>query len=95
MAHFEWDENKNRANKAKHGIPFESVTSCFDGPMLVNADTRFEYGEARWLAIALLAAVPVVIAYTERKGRIRIISARKANRHERKIFETHLAKSRR
>jgi uncharacterized DUF497 family protein len=95
MPAFEWDEAKNRANRAKHGIPFESVRSCFSGPLLVSADTRFEYGEARWLAIALLDVVPIVIAYTERKGRIRIISARKANRHERKIFEAHLAKIRR
>ena len=95
MAVFEWDENKNRANRAKHGIPFEAVRSCFDGPMLVGVDTRFEYGEPRWLAIALLDVVPVVIAYTERRGRIRIISARKASRHERKVFEAHLAKIRR
>jgi uncharacterized protein len=95
MPAFEWDEAKNRANKVKHGIPFESVRSCFDGPMLVGADSRFDYGEARWLAIALLDLVPVVIAYTERRGRIRIISARKANRNERKIFEAHLAKIRR
>jgi uncharacterized protein len=61
--------------------------------MLVGADTRFDYGEARWIAIAYLGLVPVVIAYTERSNRIRIISARKASRYERKIFEAYIAKA--
>lgn len=94
MPAFEWDDAKNRANLKKHGIPFETVRACFHGPMLVNADTRFEYGEERWIAVALLDGVPVVIAYTERGDSIRIISARKASRNERKIFEAYIAKVR-
>lgn len=94
MPRFEWDEKKNRANQVKHGIPFEVVPSCFEGPMLVSADTRFDYGEPRMIAIAWLDVVPVVIVYTKRGDNIRIISARKANRHERKAFETYLTKGR-
>lgn len=94
MPDFEWDEAKSRANRKKHGIPFAAVRACFDGPMLVSADTRFDYGEARWIAIAYLDLVPVVIAYTERNDGIRIISARKASRHERKIFEAYIVKVR-
>ena len=94
MPTFEWDEGKSRANRKKHGIPFEAVRACFGGPMLVSADTRFDYGEARWIAVGYLDLIPVVIAFTERGDRIRIISARKASRHERKIFEAYIAKIR-
>lgn len=92
---FEWDDKKNRANQAKHGIPFEVLTGCFDGPMLVKLDARLDYGETRWIAMALLGVVPVVIVYTERGQNIRIISARKADRREREKFKTYLLQGRR
>lgn len=92
---FEWDEAKSRANHAKHGIPFEVVPSCFEGPMLVWPDTRFDYGERRWIAIALLDVMPVVVVYTNRDVNIRIISARKADRREREKFKAYLAQIRR
>lgn len=92
---FEWDDQKNRANNAKHGIAFEVVRDCFSGPMLVRHDARFDYGEERWIAIALLNIVPVVIVYTTRGKKIRIISARKADRREREKFKTYLTEGRR
>lgn len=58
--------------------------------MLVSPDTRHDYGEPRWIAFALLDVVPVMIAYTERGERVRIISVRKAHKHERKILEAYL-----
>jgi uncharacterized protein len=91
---FEWDEKKNRANQAKHGIPFDILPECFKGPMLVKLDNRLDYGETRWVAIALLSVVPVVIVYTERGQNIRLISARKADRRERERFKAYLFKGR-
>ena len=44
---FDWDENKRLENIAKHGIDFIDVPEMFDGPMLVNLDTRCDYGEDR------------------------------------------------
>lgn len=92
---FEWDEQKSRANTAKHGIPFDVIPSCFEGPLLVRADTRFEYGEERWIAIGLMDVMPVTIVYTRRGENIRIISARKADRREREKFQAYLAKGHR
>lgn len=48
---FEWDEAKNRANIRKHGIDFASAQELFDGPMVISADIRAEYGEERWVAL--------------------------------------------
>ena len=42
---FEWDEDKDRANQAKHGISFEEVLPIFDGPTLTKIDDWRDYGE--------------------------------------------------
>ncbi len=87
---FEWDEAKCRSNILKHDIDFEDVPSVFDSPMLTALDSRSDYGEERWLGIGQLKGIlVVVIVFTERgEDVIRIISARKALKHEReKYFE--------
>ena len=83
---FEWDEAKNAANIAKHGIDFEDAIRIFDGPVLENADTRRDYGEHRTISFSLLDDREVVVVYTMRRGCRRIISARKAHRSERKAY---------
>lgn len=84
---FEWNEAKRRLNIKKHGIDFEDVTSAFEMPMLTGLDTREEYGEDRWIGIGLIRNIVVVIAFTERDPDIiRIISARKATKHEREAY---------
>ncbi len=88
---FEWDERKSDVNSVKHRIPFSAVRVCFEGPLLARRDVRFHYGEERWTALGLLDGVPIVLIYTKRGERIRIISARKANRNERSRFERALA----
>lgn len=88
---FEWDENKNRSNIRKHGIDFADVYSVFDGPMIVQIDDREEYGEVRWKGTGYLINNVVIVVYVEIDGdTIRVISARKALRHERKQFEQAL-----
>jgi uncharacterized DUF497 family protein len=87
---FEWDEAKCRLNIRNHGIDFKDVPSVFDSPMLTAHDSRMEYGEERWVGIGQLrGVVVVVVVFTERgEDVIRIISARKALKHEReKYFE--------
>jgi uncharacterized protein len=86
MGDFEWDEAKSRANLAKHGIPLDLVPLAFEAPILSQRNDR--HGEERWLAIGLLDGVPIAFAYTKRGDRIRIISARKANRYERETYLT-------
>lgn len=89
---FEWDEPKNRANLRKHGLDLRDAVPMFDGPMLAQADTREDYGEERWIGIGVTHGRVAVVAFAERnEGCIRIISLRKANRHERKLFEEAIA----
>lgn len=87
----EWDREKNTANIRKHRIDFAYVPSMFNGPMLVEFDEREDYGEDRWNGIGILWNIVAVVAFAEpRQDTIRIISARKANGHERKRFERAL-----
>lgn len=88
---FEWDPEKNRENIRKHGLDFADAWQIFDSPipMLTEEDTKEDYGEDRYLGIGFLKNfVVVVVIYTEQaEDTIRIISLRKALKHERKRFE--------
>jgi uncharacterized DUF497 family protein len=85
---FEWDEAKNRENIRKHGFAFEDAWEIFEGPVLDEPDTRASYGEERWTGIGLLGNRVVVVTFTQRgEDTFRIISLRKALKHERKKFE--------
>jgi len=88
---FEWSEDKNAANIRNHKIDFADVPPIFGGPMLVELDEREDYGEDRWVGIGVLRNIVAVVVFTEpRQDTIRIISARKANKHERKKYERAL-----
>lgn len=86
---FEWDEAKNDINLRKHGLDFADAPEIFNGPMLVQLDTRQDYGEDRWIGIGFIQSRVVVVVYTERDNgeTIRIISLRKALKYERKRFK--------
>ena len=84
---FEWDEEKATLNKRKHGIPFRFATRVFlDENRLEWIDTRRQYGEPRWITIGLIEGIEIAVAYTLRGQTIRLISARKAERHEREDY---------
>jgi uncharacterized DUF497 family protein len=87
---YEWDEAKNRKNIAKHGLSFEDAEQVFDGPCVTFVDERFAYGEERLIALGLLAGRLVVIAHAPRDEGTRIISMRKGNRREEKIYKKRL-----
>ena len=88
---YEWDEEKNEENIRKHGFDFADVWEIFESPMRVALDTREDYGEDRLNGICLLGNRIVVVVFTERgEDTIRIISLRKALKHERKKFEEAL-----
>lgn len=89
---FEWDEIKNLENIRKHEIDFADVPAMFDGEMLIELDDRFDYGEERWFGIGFLGLGVAVVVWAERKNNIiRIISARRANRHEQRKFAQYLS----
>jgi uncharacterized DUF497 family protein len=89
MADFEWDPEKDRQNRAKHGISFEEAKAIFDGPV-VTAEDDGDPDEIRERTYGLLRGVVVVcVVHTLRDDRIRIISARKATKAERTLFNAY------
>lgn len=84
---YEWDEAKNAANIAKHGVSFDLACRIFDGPVWTLHDTRHDYGEIREISIGQVEAVAILtVVHTTRHGRRRIISARPASERERKRY---------
>ncbi|HKM47099.1 MAG TPA: BrnT family toxin [Terriglobales bacterium] len=87
---YEWDEAKNRKNIAKHGLSFEDAEQVFSGPCVTFEDDRLDYGEERLITLGLLVGRLVVIAHSPRDEGTRIISMRKGNRREQKIYQKRL-----
>lgn len=91
---FQWDNEKNRINKRRHdGLAFETAALVFNDPLAVFRKDRIVEGEQRWHAIgsALGAVLLVVHVYrmedsNDEEENIRIISAREANKRERRIY---------
>jgi len=87
---FLWDEAKRRANLRKHGIDFVDAERIFRGFTLTTEDMREVYGERRFLTLGLLEDQVVSVAHTERGEHIRIISIRKATKHEARFYFSQL-----
>lgn len=83
---YEWDERKRKVNLRKHGFDFLDAPRVFRGGTLTVADDREDYGEGRFITFGLLRDTVVAIAHTEQENTIRIISMRKATRHEEKSY---------
>ncbi len=83
---FEWDPAKRQTNLRRHGVDFRIVHRIFEGPVLERQDDRFDYGEIRWIAVGIVNGTELTVCYTDRGQRRRIISARRANRHERNAY---------
>ena len=89
---FDWDDEKNEANQAKHGVSFELASYVFDDPLQRSVLDPCEY-EERWQTIGVakdLVTILVVHTITEIEGEeelVRIISARRATPHERRAYE--------
>ena len=80
---FEWDEKKATENYAKHGIDFEHAKLVFNDIYAVERfDDSVPYGEDRFTILGMAEGVILFVVYTERADRIRLISARRATRHE-------------
>ncbi len=90
MMKYTWDEAKNHANAAKHGLRFEDAEQVFRGLCVTFEDDRFDYGEERLVTLGLLAKRLVVIVHAPDDEGSRIISMRKASRNERRIYQERL-----
>ncbi len=86
---YEWDEDKNQATSAKRNLSFDYARFAFDDPdSITELDERVDYGETRYRTYGKIDGVLHVVAHTPRgEGATRIISARLANRAERRDFE--------
>jgi uncharacterized DUF497 family protein len=81
---YEWDEAKNAANIAKHGVAFDLACRIFEGPVFTQRDTRQDYGEIREISIGQVEGIAIlVVVHTTRQTRRRLISARPASQRER------------
>ena len=82
-----WDESKRQSNIVKHGIDFIDADSIFDFPMVTREDDReYDDGEQRLQTLAILQGRIVFVVWVERNTGAHIISIRKAERHEQKIY---------
>lgn len=91
MIRYEWDPAKNKSNKFKHGIDFETAQVAFDDPFCITFVDAIIGGEERWKAIGAVQDIAIlVVAHTYRcEGSdevIRIISARRATPGERTLY---------
>jgi uncharacterized DUF497 family protein len=86
---FEWDRTKAEINFKAHGVSFDEATTVFRDSLSISiADPDHSHSEERFIDIGMShRGQLLVVSYTERKDRIRIISARLANRAERKSYE--------
>jgi uncharacterized DUF497 family protein len=88
---YTWDPEKNRINQSKHGVSFETAVVVFDDPFHLSKLDRIVDGEERWITLGeIFGTVILIVAHTcrEENGieKIRIISARKATKQERKRY---------
>ncbi|MEM1038767.1 MAG: BrnT family toxin [Pseudomonadota bacterium] len=86
---FEWDEDKAKTNFAKHRIDFYDVTSVFEGDYVLLDGGYGDDGEERFVAVGYPTSGPLIllnVVFTERGTRLRLISARKATRHEQRTY---------
>lgn len=86
---FEWDEEKARANLAKHEVSFEEAKTIFDDPLYVDFyDPDHSYDEHRYIIIGQSQQGRLlIVSYTERGATLRFISSRKVTPEERKLYE--------
>jgi uncharacterized protein len=84
---YSYDPEKKASNLKKHGLDFDDARSVIESAQTVTfEDRRFDYGETRYLTLGLLCDAVVIIATAETDKTIRIISMRKADKHEQKIY---------
>ena len=89
---FDWDPDKANANRSKHGVSFEEARTVFEDDLfVVFGDPDHSEGENRYLIMGQSTEGRLlVVAYTERGRRIRLISAREATRRERRAYEEEI-----
>ena len=84
---FEWDLAKAKANLRKHKVPFLVACEVFkDSGRLERLDSSGDYGEERWIVLGRAGRKILSVVYTQRGQRVRLISARRADRNEQRSY---------
>jgi uncharacterized DUF497 family protein len=84
---FDWDKSKAKDNYAKHGVSFELARDVFADPFAIEfLDDRQDYGEERYVIVGIVRGQVLYVGYTERNDFFRIISARRATKHEQEFY---------
>lgn len=87
MISFEWDDHKAAVNLRAHGVSFEMAALAFRDPFAVEwIDMRQDYGEERSILLGMVEAGVLLVVYTERTDKIRIVSARRGTKHEQDLY---------
>ena len=91
---FEWDEEKNRLNIKKHGISFQDAVYIFSDPFALSIPDNYSENEERWILLGKNSSETLtIVVHTFRSGDItRLISARKATKHEQSGYTKRLRK---
>lgn len=82
----EWGNNKAAANLIKHKIDFEDAKNIFLDTNCLEREDKRDYNETRIQVIGIVNQVVLLVVYTKRNGRYRLISARRANKNERRQY---------
>ena len=85
-----YDPEKRRITLERRGLDFDHAPQLFAGVHYNNADTRYDYGEDRWISVGVIETIPSVVVWTEREDSRRIISMRKADKDEREEYHRYL-----
>ncbi|MBK7894999.1 MAG: BrnT family toxin [Candidatus Promineifilaceae bacterium] len=86
---FEWDKQKAERNTSKHGVSFEEAQTVFTDPLYLDFyDPDHSDEEERYIIVGQSEQQRLlVVSYTERDQKVRLISAREATRKEREAYE--------
>lgn len=84
---FEWDDRKAAANVRKHGVTFEEALSALGDPHALTAPDLLESERSVTIGFSTVARLLFVVHTETRRNRVRLISARKASRTQRKLYE--------
>jgi uncharacterized DUF497 family protein len=89
--HFCWDDDKAASNVDKHGVSFESAAYVFDDPVRLEQEDVFAQGERRNIVVGQVDGVLLTVVYAcPAEDIYRIISARAATAHERRVYEQNV-----
>src|SRR2546423_1876362 len=91
MADIEWDTRKESLNIEKHHLDFTTASQIWNGQIVEKIDDRRDYRETRIIATGEAGGTILVVVYTRRGEKRRIISARRANSREKKLFQDEIS----